>query len=112
MLAGHPCAKPKTEEPSPVQRAELRQKIESVMREVAAQYDKELIANFGDDTPLLDSGLDSLDHAIVVARLQNELNLDPFGKLRQGSEFPKSFGEFVDAYCQSAGIEPGAGAAS
>jgi acyl carrier protein len=95
-----------------VQRAELRQKIEAVMRDVAAQYEKELAPHFDDETLLLDSGLDSLDYAIVVARLQNELHLDPFGKLRQGSEFPKSFGEFVDAYCQAAGIEPGAGARS
>jgi acyl carrier protein len=95
-----------------MRRAELRQKIEAVMRDVAAQYQKELGADFADDTPLLDGGLDSLDYAIVVARLQNELHLDPFAKVRQGSEFPQTFGEFVDAYCLSAGIEPGAGVES
>ena len=89
-----------------MRRAALRQQIEAVVRQVGAQYEKELVADFGDETSLLDSGLDSLDYAIVVVRLQNELGLDPFGKIRQGSEFPKTFGEFVAAYSQCAGAEP------
>jgi hypothetical protein len=55
------------------------------------------LAPLTDDLELLDSGLDSLCFAIVVARLEGLLGVDPFS----GSEdvpFPVTFGEFVRFY--------------
>ena len=50
-----------------------------------------------DDQILLESGLDSLGFAILVALLEEELNLDPFQKMKD-AVYPKTFGEFVAIY--------------
>lgn len=49
------------------------------------------------DTVLLESGLDSLGFAILVARLEEELGYDPFTMMNEPS-YPHTFGEFVDIY--------------
>ncbi|HXY32900.1 MAG TPA: phosphopantetheine-binding protein [Planctomycetaceae bacterium] len=83
---------------------DLRQKIEAVMRSVARQYHKTLIDEFRDDTVLLESGLDSLDCAIVIGRLQQELKIDPFSRLDDPADYPRTFGEFVRLYQSATGI--------
>lgn len=50
-----------------------------------------------DDTVLLDSGLDSLGFAILVARLEEELGFDPFVEMDE-PVYPTTFGEFVAIY--------------
>jgi acyl carrier protein len=50
-----------------------------------------------DDTVLLDSGLDSLGFAILVARLEEELEFDPFVEM-EDAVYPISFGNFVSIY--------------
>jgi aryl carrier-like protein len=50
-----------------------------------------------DDLPLIDSGLDSLCLAILVAKLDDELNIDPFG-VGDGVAIPTTVGEFVRLY--------------
>lgn len=50
-----------------------------------------------DDTILLDSGLDSLGFAILVARLEEELGFDPFVEMEE-AVYPTTFGEFVAIY--------------
>jgi acyl carrier protein len=55
-----------------------------------------LIPQLHDDTPLLDSGLDSLCFAIVVTRLEDELGVDPFNA--DNTLFPVTFGEFIHLY--------------
>ena len=50
-----------------------------------------------DDLVLLESGLDSLCFAIIVAQLEDELGVDPFSDL-EDAFFPESFGEFVQLY--------------
>ena len=50
-----------------------------------------------DDFPLLESGLDSLCFAIIVAQLEDELGVDPFSEL-DDAFFPVTFGEFVRLY--------------
>ena len=45
--------------------------------QVAREQDKSL-APLADDLALLDSGLDSLCLAIIVARLEDALEIDPF----------------------------------
>jgi hypothetical protein len=46
---------------------------------------------------LLDSGLDSLCFALIVAQLEDELGIDPFSEL-DDAFFPVTFGEFVQLY--------------
>ena len=55
------------------------------------------LAPLTDDRPLLDSGLDSLGFAIVVARLEDELGFDPFNTTSDVG-FPVTFGDFVRLY--------------
>ena len=50
-----------------------------------------------DDLILLDSGLDSLCFAILVARLEDALGVDPFSASDDVS-FPVTLGDFVKAY--------------
>ena len=50
-----------------------------------------------DDTVLLNSGLDSLGFAILVARLEEELEFDPFVEMQEVI-YPSTFGEFVAIY--------------
>ena len=74
----------------------LRSLIEDQMRQVAAEHQKTL-APLSDDLVLLDSGLDSLCFAIVVARLEDELGEDPFAT-SEDIDFPITFGDFVRFY--------------
>ena len=73
-----------------------RPAIEAEMRQVAAEQGKTL-APLTDDLVLLDSGLDSLCFAIVVARLEDALGCDPFAT-SQDVQFPVTFGDFVRFY--------------
>lgn len=50
-----------------------------------------------DDLVLLDSGLDSLCFAILVARLEDSLGLDPFTSSDE-VYFPVTLGDFVKVY--------------
>jgi acyl carrier protein len=45
----------------------------------------------------MDSGLDSLCFAIVVARLEDALGFDPFGAA-EDARFPVTLGDFVAFY--------------
>jgi acyl carrier protein len=50
-----------------------------------------------DATVLLDSGLDSLGFAILVARLEDALGFDPFAASEE-AYFPVTLGDFVRVY--------------
>jgi acyl carrier protein len=50
-----------------------------------------------DDLKLLETGLDSLCFAILVARLEDKLGFDPF-TASDDVEFPVTLGDFIDAY--------------
>jgi len=56
------------------------------------------LAPLSDDLALLNSGLDSLCFAIIVARLEDKLGADPFAASVQGVEFPVTYGDFVRVY--------------
>jgi len=53
-----------------------------------------------DETVLLQSGLDSLGFAILVSRLEDELDFDPFS-LVEDPFYPTTLGEFVRFYEQN-----------
>jgi hypothetical protein len=73
-----------------------RSEITTQFKQVALEQGKRL-APLTDDLALLDSGLDSLCFAIVVARLEAQLEVDPFSA-SEDAVFPVTFGEFVKFY--------------
>jgi hypothetical protein len=66
-----------------------------------AQEQRIQLAPLTDNLALLDSGLDSLCFAIVVARLEGLLGVDPFSS-SEDVLFPVTFGEFVRFYVNAA----------
>jgi len=74
----------------------IRSEITAQFQQVAQEYDKRL-APLVDDLDLLDSGLDSLCFAVIVARLERQLDIDPFSS-SEDAVFPVTFGEFVQFY--------------
>lgn len=73
-------------------RATITSQFEQVARE-----QKRKLARLSDDMKLLETGLDSLSFALIVARLEEALGYDPFdapGELK----FPVTFGDMVKLY--------------
>lgn len=75
----------------------LRDTILDTLREVATDTDCILVDDLSDTTVLLQSGLDSLGFAMLVARLDELLGYDPFVTL-QDAVYPRTLGEFIDIY--------------
>ncbi len=75
----------------------IREKIIMLFNESLELTNKSLLCELTDDTVLLNSGLDSLGFAILVARLEEELEYDPF-TIMKDPVYPKTFREFVDIY--------------
>lgn len=75
----------------------LRNKIITAITETADMRGTEIVALLVDETVLLESGLDSLGFAILVARLEEELGYDPF-VLMDEPVYPRTLGEFVAIY--------------
>ena len=74
----------------------LRPIILAKFQEVAAAQSKTL-ASLSDDLILLDSGLDSLCFAIIVATLEDDLGFDPFTE-SDDAVFPLTLGDFIRFY--------------
>lgn len=74
--------------------------ILSEMRKVADEQAKKL-APLSDDLMLLNSGLNSLCFAVLVARLEDMLGLDPF-TASDDVAFPVTLGDFVGVYERAA----------
>jgi len=74
----------------------LREKITTAIQETADMRGTEVGA-LVDDTVLLESGLDSLGFAILVARLEEDLGYDPF-VLMDMPVYPRTLGEFIEIY--------------
>jgi hypothetical protein len=74
----------------------LHTKIYAQFQQVATDQDKAL-KPLADDLVLLESGLDSLCFAIIVARLEDDLGYDPFTE-SEDVYFPVTLGEFVKFY--------------
>jgi hypothetical protein len=65
--------------------------------QIVAAEQKRTLRPLDDDLPLLESGLDSLAFAILVARLEDLAGVDPFsgaGEIR----FPRTVGELIELY--------------
>ncbi|MDD4862974.1 MAG: acyl carrier protein [Alishewanella agri] len=74
--------------------------IRQTLQQVAAIANCQLISDINDDTVLLQSGLDSLGFAMLVAQLEEDLGIDPFSQM-QIAVYPRTFGEFVSIYQQA-----------
>ena len=74
----------------------VRSEVIAQVKQVAKDQDKRL-EPLTDELPLLDSGLDSLCFAIIVARLEDTLGIDPFSTA-EDTGFPVTLGEFIKFY--------------
>ncbi|MCF2948131.1 acyl carrier protein [Paraglaciecola aquimarina] len=77
----------------------LEQKIKQAMQEVAELGDCQLVEPIQPNTLLLESGLDSLGYAMLVAQLEEDLGIDPFTELAI-EIYPSTFAEFLAIYQQ------------
>jgi hypothetical protein len=75
---------------------DLRQLIVSQFEQVAKEQ-KRSLAPLSDDLALLNTGLDSLCFAIIVARLEDAVGLDPFAS-SDDVRFPVTVGDFIRCY--------------
>jgi acyl carrier protein len=73
-----------------------RSTITSQFQQVAVEQER-VLAPLSDELKLVQSGLDSLSFAIIVARLEDALGIDPFNSA-EALEFPVTFGDFVRLY--------------
>lgn len=78
----------------------VRSTITSELEQVASKNGITL-APLADDLPLQKIGLDSLGIAVVVARLEEVMGVDPFDY--DATEFPLTFGDLVRLYESAAG---------
>ncbi|MGO9991015.1 MAG: phosphopantetheine-binding protein [Steroidobacteraceae bacterium] len=78
----------------------IRDTVLSVFRKVAGDQ-KRTLAPLSDDLRLVECGLDSLSFAIVVASLEDSLNVDPFNAA-EWVDFPVTLGDFIKLYDRSA----------
>lgn len=65
--------------------------------EQVAKDQNKTLRPLADDLELLESGLNSLCFAILVARLEDKLGIDPFC-ISDDIEFPVTLGEFIGVY--------------
>ena len=68
----------------------------SVVEEVAREQNKSM-PPLSDDLQLVDSGLDSLCFAVIVARLEDRLGIDPL-RTAEEAQFPVTLGDFIMLY--------------
>jgi acyl carrier protein len=78
----------------------VRTVILDQIKEIASLQRKHLVP-LDDAVPLLESGLDSLCIAILVAQLEDETGLDPFSA--GDASIPVTLGDFIRLYENAAG---------
>lgn len=76
---------------------ELKDHIVRLICEIYTSTKKDVPPQLEEETILLETGLDSLDFAILVTRLEQELGYDPF-TLSDEAVYPQTFGDFVAFY--------------
>ncbi len=73
-----------------------RDRIIAAMKQIAAEQKVSLPA-LDDGLSLHETGFDSLAFAILVARLEDDLGIDPF-TISEDAAFPHTLGDFIRAY--------------
>lgn len=74
----------------------VRLTILEQMEQVAREHGK-ILAPLKEDLVLAECGLNSLGFAVLVARLEDTLGIDPF-TAAEDAYFPVTLGEFVKVY--------------
>jgi acyl carrier protein len=74
----------------------IKATVISEIEQIAEQHKKTLMP-LTDDAILLNTGLDSLCFAVLVARLEDRLGVDPFSE-SDDVIFPVTLGDFVRVY--------------
>jgi acyl carrier protein len=74
----------------------VRSKVIEAIQQIAKEQHATLPA-LSDDLSLHETGFDSLAFAILVARLEDEIGVDPF-TISEDAAFPATVGDFVRAY--------------
>jgi acyl carrier protein len=74
----------------------VRSKIFAAMKQIAEEQ-KVTLPPLHDDLSLPETGFDSLAFAILVARLEDDLGIDPF-TISEDAAFPQTIGDFVRVY--------------
>lgn len=70
--------------------------IIQLMEQIAREHGK-ILAPLKEDLVLADCGLDSLGFAVLVARLEDKLGVDPF-TAAEDAFFPVTLGDFMKVY--------------
>jgi acyl carrier protein len=70
--------------------------VKAQFEQVAIEQHRKL-SRLSPELKLLDSGLDSLSVALIVARLEDALGFDPFDVTEEVT-FPVTYGDFVKLY--------------
>lgn len=83
-----------------------RDRIFTAMEQVAAEHGKPL-KPLAESVPLLETGLDSLCFAILIARLEGEFGTDPFTSSEEIA-FPTTVGDLVALYDAAAPLDAAA----
>ena len=78
--------------------SDVSEKILSELQNIATEQKIEF-APFTDDLLLRDTGFDSLCFAILVARLEDDLGVDPF---IEDASFPVTLGDLIKVYEKAA----------
>jgi acyl carrier protein len=78
----------------------VRSDIVALFEQVAEEQHKTL-APLTDNLGLLESGLDSLCFAVIVARLEDTMGVDPFS-IDEEVGFPVTVGDFIRLYERAA----------
>jgi acyl carrier protein len=74
----------------------IRDTVKVQFEQVAVEQHRKL-SRLSDELKLLESGLDSLSFALIVARLEDALGFDPFDTTEE-MKFPVTYGDFVKLY--------------
>lgn len=74
----------------------IRDTIQNAIGQIADEQGI-TIEKLHDDSVLLESGLDSLGFAILVAKLEEKLGYDPF-TIMETAFYPRTFLDFVQIY--------------
>jgi len=74
--------------------------VQESMLEVAALMEVSLVHDISGDTVLLETGLDSLAFAMLVASLEERLGYDPF-VISDAANYPTTVDQFVDFYVEN-----------
>ena len=74
----------------------VKDQVLAQIKQVSDEQNRTL-APLRDDLPLVDSGLDSLCLAVIIARLEDLLGVDPFSTSAD-APFPVTIGDLVSSY--------------